>query len=349
METIAVRPDERFDVEGVARYLREHLPDFPSGPLSVEQFPTGHSNLTFLLRAGDFRAVLRRPPLGPVAPKAHDMERESRVLALLHPRFPLAPRPLVFCGDPAVLGAPFYVMEYRPGGVLDAEWPAGWPTDEGLRRRITEALVDTLVALHAVDWHAAGLGELSRPEGYLKRQVDGWIQRWQRAQTHPVEGVEATCRWLVERLPESPSPTVVHNDFKLNNLKLDPADPAKVTAVLDWEMATVGDPLTDVGALLSYWIEPGDTLSAVLPSVTALPGFPNRREVLELYGRRSGRDVSGIGWYLAFAYFKLAVILQQIYFRWHNGQTKDERFRHHGELAEGMLRQAAAAAKAGRL
>lgn len=341
-DTIAVRPGEEFAPQAVEQYLRRYLPDLPDAPLQVEQFPTGHSNLTYQLSIGSWQVVLRRPPLGPVAPKAHDMRREHTILRGLHRVFPLAPRPLLFCDDPGVIGAPFYVMERRRGVILDREWYSGWPEDPALRRRICEALVATLVELHAVDYQSAGLAGIGQPEGYLQRQVNGWIQRWQRAETHCVKDAKAVCTWLKEHLPPSPAPTLVHNDYKLNNVMLDPENPSRVVAILDWEMCTIGDPLTDVGVLACYWIKPEDAdLGAELTSVTALPGFMERSELLDLYARLSGRDLSRIDFYRAFSYFKIAVICQQIYYRWYAGQTRDERFRSMGSTAERLIARAA--------
>lgn len=342
-KTIPVRADERFAVEAVARFLAAAgLGDFDPQQLEVEQFPAGHSNLTYLLRSGDWEAVLRRPPLGPVAPRAHDMLRESRLLMLLHPVFPLAPRPLAVCEDAAVIGAPFYVMQRRRGLVLDQSLPAGWRPEPALHQAITESLVRVLVDLHAVDWRAAGLAELARPEGYLERQVGGWIERYRRACTEDVPEFEPLAAWLVARLPPSPPPTVVHNDYKLNNVLLDAADPRRLTAVLDWEMATVGDPLSDVGSLLVYWTAPDEVeLMGGLAAVTARADFPPRQALAELYARLSGRDLDGLGYYVAFAYFKLGVICQQIYVRWRNGQTHDQRFASHGALATSLIRRAA--------
>lgn len=361
-ETIAVRPDERFDVGAVEAYLRQRLEGFGDRRLTVEQFPSGHSNLTYLLREAPSTAdapgrgahatarpapplwegVLRRPPLGPVAPKAHDMEREFNVLSRVHPVFPLAPGPYVFCADPAVIGAPFYVMERRRGLVFDKEFPGGEPPGPDTCRRLSEALVDTLVDLHAVDYLAAGLGEIGRPEGYMQRQVRGWIDRYERAKTDEIDVVPAIARWMSEQVPPSPPPTIVHNDYKLNNVLLDPADPTRIVAVLDWEMTAVGDPLSDVGALLAYWVEPGDAdfTGEIFRSVTATPGFMTRRELLERYASESGRDVSAIRFYLAFAYFKVAVICQQIHFRWKRGQTQDPRFAPLGLVAERLIQRA---------
>src|SRR5829696_1868714 len=347
-ETIRVREDEDFDRDAVERYMREHIEGLPEGKLEVWQFPSGASNLTYLLKIGDWEGVLRRPPLGPIPPKAHDMGRESRVLASLHEAYPLAPRPYFFCEDESVIGAPFYVMERREGVVVDDSIPEGVEPTPELCRGISRAVADILVELHAVDLYEAGLGDLGRPEGFLKRQVEGWIGRYEKAKTDEVGEVGPLTRWLSERIPESSEPTIIHNDFKLNNLVLDPDDLTEVRAVLDWEMATVGDPLFDLAVSLSYWTEPGDPqeLKEVMPTVTSRPGFTTRKEFMERYAHKSGRDLSEMHWYMVFGYFKLAAILQQIYARWEKGQTTDERFAdfekrvrtlilHANDLAEG--------------
>jgi aminoglycoside phosphotransferase (APT) family kinase protein len=344
-ETIAVRSDERFSTEAVARFLRQTgVRDIQADELQVEQFPAGHSNLTYLLRCGEWEAVLRRPPLGPIPPRAHDMAREYRLLSRLHPRFLLAPRPYVLCEDASVIGAPFYVMERRRGLVLDMELPPGWQLHPGLHHGIAESLVGTLVDLHAVDWQAAGLADMGRPQGYMQRQVQGWVERYERARTEEVPELEPLARWFAEHSPDSTGDkaTVIHNDFKLNNVLLDGADPRSVTAVLDWEMATVGDPLSDVASFLVYWTEPGEAeLMGGLKSVTAEAGFPRRAEIADMYARFSGRDLASLDFYIAFAYFRLAVICQQIYFRWFNGQTHDERFSGHGAVARNLIHRAA--------
>ena len=327
-ETIRVREGEGFDLEAVERYLRDHIDGLPEGELKVRQFPSGASNLTYLLKIGGWEGVLRRPPFGPVPPKAHDMGRESGLLARLHEAYPLAPKPYFFCEDESVIGAPFYVMERRRGVVIDDSFPEGMEPDRHLCRGISETVVDTLVELHAVDPQEAGLGNLGRPEGFLERQVKGWIRRYDEARTDDIEEVPPLTRWLSEDVPESPEPTIIHNDYKLNNLVLNPDDLTEVRAVLDWEMATVGDPLFDLAVSLSYWTEPEDSedLKAVMPTVISTPGFMTRTELMDRYAQRSGRDLSAMHWYLVFGYFKLAVILQQIYARWEKGQTQDERF-----------------------
>jgi aminoglycoside phosphotransferase (APT) family kinase protein len=220
--------------------------------------------------------------------------------------------------------------------------PPDWQPDPVLHQAIAESIVRVLVNLHAVDWQAAGLGEISHPEGYMERQVKGWLDRFFRSRTEDIAEISALADWLIERLPESPPPTVIHNDYKLNNLRLDALDPARVTAVLDWEMSTVGDPLSDVASLLVYWTAPGEEeLMGGLKSVTAEPGFPPRADIRELYARLSGRDLSQLDFYIAFAYFKLGVIIQQIYYRWYKGQTHDPRFAQHGAVATNLIRHAA--------
>jgi len=342
-DTIPVRPDERFAVDRVAAFLcQSGLTQCEPSQLEVEQFPAGQSNLTYLLRSGEWEAVLRRPPLGPVAPRAHDMAREFHILQRLYPSFPLAPKPFALCDDPSVIGAPFYVMERRRGLVLDMDLPADWTPDPVLHQAIAESIVRVLVDLHAVDWQAAGLGEISHPEGYMERQVKGWLDRFVRSRTEDVAEMSVLADWLIAELPQSPPPTVIHNDYKLNNLRLDSSDPSRVTAVLDWEMSTVGDPLSDVASLLVYWTAPGeDELMGGLKSVTAESGFPPRADIRDMYARLSGRDLSQLDYYFAFAYFKLGVIIQQIYYRWYKGQTHDERFQRHGVVATNLIRHAA--------
>ena len=337
--TIAVREGEGFDSARVLAYLREQIPDVPPGELAVRQFPTGASNLTYLLQVDGWQAVLRRPPLGPVPPKAHDMEREGRLLQRLNAVYPLAPRPLLICTDREVIGAPFTVMEYRRGVVVDASLPEGVEATPERCRAIAEAVVDTLVELHHVDYRAAGLEEMGRPEGFMQRQVEGWIARYENARTDDIPQVEPLIRRIRGLVPENPEATVIHNDFKLNNLIFDPHDLGRVTAVVDWEMATIGDPLFDLAIFLSYWIDAGDppALRALVPSVSTLPEFPGRDEMRALYAEKSGRDLSELDWYLTFSYFKLAVILQQIYARWVRGQTQDPRFAGFGAAVRTLI------------
>jgi aminoglycoside phosphotransferase (APT) family kinase protein len=342
-ETIVVRTGENFDLQKVERYLRDHIEGIGEGSLLVRQFPAGASNLTYLLEVGDWEAVLRRPPLGPVAPRAHDMKREFTLLQKVHPVFSLAPLPYVFCDDPAILGAPFYVMERRKGVVLNTSFPPGVTATAGLCEQISQMVIETLVQIHAINWHAAGLDELGHPEGFLERQVKGWVERYYRAQTEDIPEVQSLTGWLMTHMPQSPAPTLIHNDFKLNNMLLNANDLTQAVAVLDWEMATIGDPLFDLAVSLSYWVTPGDPeeLQTILPTVTNLPGFVSRETFMEMYAQKSKRDLSSIDYYMIFAYFKLAVIIQQIYVRWKRGQTQDERFGIYGGRVQTLVRYAA--------
>jgi aminoglycoside phosphotransferase (APT) family kinase protein len=350
-ETIHVREGEGFDLAAVERHLRERVEGIPEGELKVRQFPSGASNLTYLLEIGAWEGVLRRPPLGPLPPRAHDMGRESRVLSKLHEAYPLAPKPYFFSEDVSVIGVPFYVMERRKGVVVDDSFPDGVEPTRELCRGISCAVADTLAELHAVDPDKAGLGNLGRPEGFLERQVKGWIRRYEKARTGEVEEVGPLTGWLVKDIPESPDPTNIHNDFKLNNLILARDDLTDVRAVLDWEMATVGDPLFDLAVSLSSWTESEDPqeLREVMPTVTSTPGFMTRKELMDRYAYSSGRDLSEMHWYMVFGYFKLAVILQQIYARWKKGQTTDERFANFNQRVRNLIVHAKKLAENGEL
>ncbi len=346
-DTRPVRESERLDWESLADHLRARLPEVvgasfdAAAPLSVGQFPGGHSNLTYLLRFGGREFVMRRPPFGPVAPKAHDMAREFRILEALHPVFPLAPRPYLLCEDTEVVGSVFYLMERRRGLVVRNEEPPELEGKASERRRASAALVDALARLHAVDIRAHGLDSLGKPAGFVERQVRGWAERWRRSQTDELPEMDALAAWLAGRLPADPSrPTLVHGDYKLDNVMLDAGDVGRVVGVFDWEMSAVGDPLVDLGILLGYWVhtaaagERRDTVSAV----TNREGWFTRGEILERYGERTGADLSGVGFYEVFAVFKLAVVLQQIYFRYRRGQTDDPRFAGLGERVEWLAR-----------
>ena len=338
-ETIEVRQGEGFEVEALERYMRGRIEDLPEGDLEVRQFPSGASNLTYLLKVADWEGVLRRPPLGPVPPKAHDMRRESKALSHIHPAFPLAPKPYLFCENESVIGAPFYIMERRRGVILDETFPERYEPTPELCLGISETVAETLVELHSVDWREAGLENLGRPEGFLERQVKGWTERYDKAKTEEVEEVGPLTDWISNNVPESPGPTIIHNDYKLNNLVIDPDDLTEVRAVLDWEMTTIGDPLFELGVSMSYWLEPGDSedLKKVMPTVTSMPGFLTRDEFMELYAEKSGRGLSNKRFYLTLGYFRLAAALQQIYARWYRGQTKDERFARFGDGVKDLL------------
>jgi aminoglycoside phosphotransferase (APT) family kinase protein len=319
------RPDDQINWLEVEKFLRAHVSGLSDEAMHVKPFSEGYSNLTYLIQIGDWEAVLRRPPFGQLPLKAHDMEREYRILEKLLPVFPLAPKPIIYCNDSAVMDKHFYVMEKKVGVVLSSTIPDEYRAFAGYGKMVSEAVVRTLVELHSIDYQKAGLTNFGHPEGYLQRQVYGWMKRYQNSKTHQIQEVEEIERWLTCHIPIPANPAIIHNDFKLNNIMLSKHNPGTAAAVFDWELCTIGDPLSDLGSALAYWAEPGEADTG-LTSVTVNPGFYSRREFLQNYTLKSGRDTSQIDFYLTFAFYKIGVILQQIYFRWKNGQSKDERF-----------------------
>ena len=316
-DTASVRPGEELDVAALKAYLHGKL---GTKNLEVEQFPGGHSNLTYLLRLDDREVVLRRAPVGPVAPRAHDMVREYHLLKRVHPHFPAAPKVGLLCEDASIIGAPFFLMERREGVILRREVPPQFAKVPDFGDTVSRTLVDGLAALHAVDVVGSGLLSLGKPEGFLTRQVEGWAGRWERAKVADLPEMERTVAWLRAGVPEEQAPAIVHNDYKLDNVMLSRQDPGRIVAVLDWEMATVGDPLVDLGLSLCYWQQPQGGFGA--PS----GGWYTRTDFIARYAVQTGRDVSRVAWYEVLGAFKLAVILQQIFYRYHAGQTRDERF-----------------------
>jgi len=354
IDAAPVRATEQLDWPRLAAYLRGHLPSLPiagldlSREMEVMQFPGGHSNLTYLVRFGDAELVLRRPPFGPVAPTAHDMAREYRWLTALHPVFPLAPRAWLFCDDPGIIGSVFYIMERRRGIVVRQDEPPPLAGHPEVRRRVSEALVDTLAGLHAIDVSAAPVAGLGKPSGFVERQVRGWTERWQRSKTTDLPEMNALAEWLISRLPpDPPRPTIVHGDFKLDNVMLGSDDVGRVAAVFDWEMSALGDPLVDLGILLAYWARtaPPGQHDTLMP-VTDRPGWFTRDEIVERYAALTGRDLSAIRFYETFAVFKVAVVIQQIFYRYRQGQTDDPRFASFGDRVTYLARQAAAITRA---
>ena len=379
-DTRAVRASEALDWPALSAYLRDALPRQASferrygrPPLSgapkVTQFPGGHSNLTYLVRFGEVELVVRRPPLGPVPARAHDMAREFRWLAALHPLFPLVPLPVLLCEDASVVGSTFYVMERRHGLVIRHDEPPSVAGRPEVRRAIGEALVDALAALHRVEVGTGSLtrpaqgprsepsrpGEgprsdltaLGKPDGFVERQVRGWTARWEGARTTYLAEMENVASWLLANLPPPPSrPSVVHGDFKLDNVMLDTADPTRLVAVLDWEMCALGDPLVDLGIFLGYWVPSAAAGSQdALSTVTDRPGWPSRLAIVERYADLSGADVSHLRFYETFAVFKLAVVIQQIYVRYVRGQTDDARFAGLGDRVARLAVRAAGLAE----
>jgi len=327
-EADEVRAEERLDLERLRPFLEATFPG-ASGPVTALQFHKGHSNLTYLVRLGDREAVLRRAPFGAKVKHAHDMRREFQLLSALQGTYGRAPRPIAFCDDEAVIGARFYLMERVRGVVIRGDGSgSGLSLTPDLLRATSTALVDNLADLHAVPVTGTALAALGRPEGYVARQVKGWTERYLAAKTEEVPAVEGAAGWLAANMPPESGAALIHNDYKYDNVVLDPADVTRIVAVLDWEMATVGDPLMDLGTMLGYWVDPDDApdVKARPNGPTLLPGSLSRQGVVERYSARSGRAVGSVLFYYVFALFKVAVIVQQIYRRYVEGHTHDERF-----------------------
>jgi aminoglycoside phosphotransferase (APT) family kinase protein len=321
-----VRAGEELDLAKLDPFLRRHFPD-EQGPLQVKQFPKGHSNLTYFVSLGSREMVLRRPPFGSKVKSAHDMGREYRVLSKLHSVYP-APKALLYCEDASVLGAPFYLMERIHGMILRRELPRDFLLPRVIVSRMSLSFIDYIARLHSLDYAAVGLADLGKPEGFLERQVRGWIERYYGSKTHDLPEVESIASWLKERMPAQCGAAIIHNDYKYDNMVLDAEDITQVKGVLDWEMCTLGDPLADLGTAIAYWVEAGDPgeLQGIHWGPTALPGSLSRKELIQRYAEKTGRDVSEIGYYYVFALFKTGVITQQIYYRYHHGLTQDARF-----------------------
>jgi len=328
-EATGIREGEELDRVRLHAFLLDSIPGL-DGPLDVRQFPSGYSNLTYLVRVGNRELVLRRPPFGTKAKTAHDMGREWRVLTALHPEFPYCPKPLVYTEDTSVIGTPFYLMERLRGIILRKDLPPGLSLSPSQGRKLSQRFFDVLAELHSVDYERIGLGGFGKPAGYVERQVTGWARRYDAARTPDAPDMADVIAWLQEKMPpDSARPGIVHNDYRLDNVVLDEKDPTRIIGVLDWEMATLGDPLMDFGSSLAYWVRKEDPpdlhLSRLAP--THLEGMLDRREVVEYYERRSGRAIGEVDFYYCFGLFRLAVIFQQIYYRYYQGETRDERFK----------------------
>ncbi|MGE7764270.1 phosphotransferase family protein [Peribacillus sp. NPDC096540] len=343
-DTIPVRSGEELNLRTLEDFLRKNVLDLPNEPLELQQFSTGYSNLTYQLKMGEWEAVLRRPPLGPVAPKAHDMKREHHILSSINPYFQAAPEPILFSDDDSIVGSPFFLMERKHGVVIDSKFPEGVePTSERCRQ-LSYVMVNQLADLHSIPYEKTGLAEISNPEGFIERQVHGWISRYERAKTDEIKEVGTLIDYLQKNIPQYSQTSIIHYDYKINNAMFN-QNLSEMVGLFDWEMSTVGDPLADLGVALSYWTDSSDPelikfgLGQV--SVTTLDGFLTRQEFIEAYAVRSGRNVSNIDFYLTFGYFKLAVILQQIYYRYKKGQTNDLRFSKLGTTVKSLITHAA--------
>lgn len=324
-----IRAGEEIENGKVLQFLSDSLPDI-SGEIMIEQFPSGFSNLTYSVKVGSRELILRRPPFGKKAKSAHDMAREFQVLQALKTVFPYSPHPLVYCDDETVMGAPFYVMERIRGIILRKDLPVGLQLGRTEARKLTENLIAVLVKLHSVDYRQAGLADLGKPNGYVRRQVEGWSRRYLDAKTDDAPGYEKVMQWLYDRMPgESILTTLIHNDYKFDNAVLNPVDPTDIIGILDWEMTTIGDPLMDLGSSLAYWVEKDDPqpLQEIRSMATNVDGMLTRKEQIALYGELMGISIDNFDFYYCFGLFRLAVIAQQIYYRYYHGQTKDERFK----------------------
>ncbi len=324
-KAVAAREGEAPDIHQLKKYLYSALPGF-DGELFIEQFPGGYSNLTFLLKTSGKEYVLRKPPDGANIKSAHDMGREFNVLSALKPVYKPIPAPILFCEDESVIGSPFYIMERMKGIILRNRIPNGMDLSPSIMKSISESAVDNLTALHSIDLEKTGLINMGKPEGYIQRQVEGWIKRYFAAETDCIEAMNNTAEWMQTNMPQDGTPAFIHNDYKYDNLVLDPKNLNNIIAVLDWEMATVGDPLMDLGTSLGYWGETNDHDALKPFNLTWLAGNLTREEVVQRYATVKNIPVPDMLFYYVFGSFKIGVIVQQIYARYKKGFTKDERF-----------------------
>ncbi len=322
---VPTRQGEELDLRKLNDYLKVNSPELGT-IICVTQFPGGYSNLTYCISTKDSEYVLRRPPFGANIKSAHDMGREFKVLAALSTSYRKIPKPIIYCESSEVIGSPFYIMERIKGVILRASTAPKLELAPSLFKTLSENLIDNLVTLHALDIHTTGLDQLGKPDGYVQRQVEGWTNRYYAAETDKLETMDAVAQWLKTHQPKAQSPAFLHNDYKYDNVVLNLDNLTEILGVLDWEMATVGDPLMDLGGTLAYWSEANDDAILKAFNFTWLPGNLTRKEVIERYAEKSQRDTSAILFYYVFGLFKNSVIAQQIYTRWKHGHTKDPRF-----------------------
>jgi aminoglycoside phosphotransferase (APT) family kinase protein len=323
-----IREGEELNIPAIEKFLKEYIPGL-EGNLVVEQFPSGYSNLTYLIKVGEKELVLRRPPFGTKAKTAHDMKREYKILNALNPVFHYCPKPLIYTEDTSIMGCPFYVMERIKGIILRRDLPEGLSFKPEEARKLCENMLDVHLELHSIDYKKIGLADFGKPEGYVKRQVEGWTERYRNAKTDDAPDFEEVIRWLHDNMPEeSKKSCIIHNDYKFDNIVLSPEDPLKIIGVLDWEMATIGDPLMDLGSSLAYWVQADDPpeFQAIRMMPTNIPGAMTRDELVQRYAEKSGVKIDNFDFYYCFGLFRLAGIAQQIYYRYYHKQTKDDRF-----------------------
>ncbi|WP_188208058.1 phosphotransferase family protein [Alkalibacillus aidingensis] len=321
------------------QFLRESVEGLPDKLMDVKKFSEGYSNQTYLIQVGEWEGVMRRPPFGEIPPKAHDMEREHNLLKKINQAFDLAPKPYVYSEGNQIMDKHFYIMEKKNGIVIDEKIPSWYGKSEDIGGIISDQVIETMVKMQAIDYRKANLEGIGKPNGYLERQVHGWIKRFNRSKTDDVHSLEQLEQWFVNSMPTTKESTIVHNDFKLNNIVLDEKVVGKVNGIIDWELSTIGDPMTDLGSTVAYWGEAGDP-DLGINVVTDQPGFYSRRDFLSRYAEKSGRDLSEITFYVAFGFYKLAGILQQIYYRWKIGELKDNRFKELNHSINNLLEMA---------
>ncbi|MCD6533131.1 MAG: phosphotransferase family protein [Deltaproteobacteria bacterium] len=325
---VTIRAGEEIDPVAIKKFLQENIEDL-SGDLVITQFPSGYSNLTYLIDIGGRQMVLRRPPIGAKVKAGHDMGREYKVLKALHPVFPYCPKPLAFTEETSIIGCPFFVMEKLSGIILRKDLPPELNFSKEQSRNLCLNLTNLQADIHAIDVKGNGLDFIGKPTGYVQRQVEGWSQRYRKAKTDDAPDCETLMAWLKEKMPmDTDHPTIVHNDYKFDNVVLDPDQPEKIIGVLDWEMTTYGDPLMDLGNSLAYWVEENDAAEMLMIRTmpTNMPGALTRQEILNHYEKRTGRSTKQFGFYYAFGLFRLAVIAQQIYYRYFHKITDNKRF-----------------------
>lgn len=323
-----IRKGEEFDAQAVESFLKDTIAEL-EGDLKVQQFPSGYSNLTYLIEVGSRKLVLRRPPFGTKAKTAHDMGREYRILSALKQAFPYCPEPLVYTEDESIIGSPFYVMDRIEGIILRKDLPQTLSFTPQEMNTLCQNMINVMFELHSVDFEKIGLGDLGKPKGYIKRQVDGWSKRYRAAKTPDAPDFENIMAWLDQNQPpDCDKPGLVHNDYKLDNLVLNPQNPVEIIGVLDWELATIGDPLMDLGASLAYWInrDDSDEMQLIRYQPCNVEGALTREELLAYYLKKSGLKVADFTFYYCCNMFRVATIIQQIYYRYYHGQTKDKRF-----------------------
>jgi aminoglycoside phosphotransferase (APT) family kinase protein len=334
----ALREEDAFDVANVDAFLKQRI-DGLQGEPSVRQFPGGASNLTYLLSYPEREFVLRRPPSGAKAKSAHDMLREAHVMSALKPHYPYVPAVVATCDDESIIGQHFFVMERLRGIILRSDIPGDLEMTSDNVRALCEGFVDRLVELHKVDTTSTELQTIGRGEGYVARQVSGWSERWRQALTEGTDACDDVLAWLAQTQPvRDNAACVIHNDFRFDNVVLDPQQPLHITGVLDWELATIGDPLMDLGSSLAYWVQADDdaTFQSFRRQPTNAPGMFTRREVIEYYGQRTGWNVDNFDFYEVFGLFRLMVIIQQIYRRFVLGQTTNPQFAGFGHATRYM-------------